>query len=323
MWRVAFHEMIAWRMAAATPALYFSFGTGHKGGAWEVSMSRIYDDRPCLLGEGPLWHPERRQLYWFDIPGQRLLTRGEGGASDWALPEMFSAAGWVDRDRLLVASESALWVMDLESGARDRIVGLEGDNPLTRSNDGRADPWGGFWIGTMGRGAEPGLGAIWRYYRGELRQLYPGITITNAICFSPDRRFACFADSAEKKVWKVTLDPLHGWPSGAPEVFVDLTRAGREPDGAVFDADGILWLAEWGSSRVAAYGPDGRFLRALAVDAPQPSCPAFGGADFARMFVTSARIDLSAGALQAAPASGCVFEVDPGAKGLPEYRVIV
>ena len=286
-------------------------------------MSHIYDDRPCLLGEGPLWHPERGQLYWFDILGRRLLTRDAGGPSEWELPEMYSAAGWVDQDRLLLASQSALWVMDLESGARDRVVALEADQPLTRSNDGRADPWGGFWIGTMGQNAEPGLGAIWRYYRGELRQLYPGITITNAISFSPDRRFACFADSSEKKVWKVALDPLHGWPRGTPEVLVDLTRAGREPDGAVFDAAGLLWLAEWGSSRVAAYGPDGQFRRAVAVGALQASCPAFGGADFDRMFVTSARVDMDADALAAAPANGCVFEVDPGARGLPEYQVVL
>lgn len=286
-------------------------------------MSPIYDDRPCLLGEGPIWHPERQSLYWFDIPGQRLLTRNASGPAAWALPEMFSAAGWVDRNRLLLASESALWVMDLESGAREVIVALEVENPLTRSNDGRADPWGGFWIGTMGKGAEPGLGAIWRYYRGELRQLYPGITISNAISFSPDRGFACFADTARRKVWKVALDPAHGWPQGAPQVFVDLSRAGRDPDGAVFDADGFLWLAEWGSSRIAVYGSDGQFVRAVAVDALQPSCPAFGGADFGRLFVTSARIDIAPAVLEAAPGNGCVFEIDAGAIGLPEYQVVL
>lgn len=177
-------------------------------------MSRVYDDRPCQLGEGPLWHPERQELFWFDILGRTLMSRDKSGPRAWAFDDLTSAAGWIDRDRLLVASESALWVMDLESGTRDLVTALEADNPLTRSNDGRTDPWGGFWIGTMGKRAEPGAGSIWRYYRGELRRLFPSITISNAISFSPDRHFGFFANSARKIVWKVALDPLHGWPRG-------------------------------------------------------------------------------------------------------------
>lgn len=286
-------------------------------------MSRIFDDRPCKLGEGPIWHPGRQQLYWFDILGRRLLTRDAGGPRQWDFAEMASTAGWIDDDRLLVASETALWVMDLESGDWDHVTALEADNPLTRSNDGRADPWGGFWIGTMGKTAQPGMGAIWRYYRGEMRGLFPGITIPNAISFSPDRRFACFADSAERRVWRVALDPLHGWPKGDPQLFIDHGPQGREPDGAVYDADGLLWIAEWGSARVAAYGPDGGFVSAVAVGGRNSSCPAFGGPDYATLFVTSAREGLSADLLAREPDNGCVFAAEPGARGLPEYPVVL
>ncbi len=289
----------------------------------EDQMSSVFDDRPCQLGEGPLWHPSRGQLFWFDIVGRKLMTRDDQGPKEWALDEMTSAAGWIDADRLLVASETALWVMDLESGATDRVTALEADNPLTRSNDGRADPWGGFWIGTMGKKAESGQGSIWRYYRGELRRLYPGISITNAICFSPDRRFGYFADTARHIVWRVALNPLHGWPKGEPEVFLDLTASGRDPDGAVIDADGTLWLAEWGSSRVAAYGADGQFIRAVPIGGRHTSCPAFGGAEMKTLFVTTARVDLSQDVLTAEPLNGCTFAADAGATGLPEYQVIL
>lgn len=286
-------------------------------------MSHLFDNRPCLLGEGPLWHPERNQLFWFDILSRRMLSRDGDQQLDWTFDEFFSAAGWIDRDRLLVASESALWVMDLASGARDRVTGLEADNPLTRSNDGRADPWGGFWIGTMGKKAEAGAGSIWRYYRGELRRLYPEISISNAISFTPDRRFACFADTARRIVWRVALDPLNGWPKGDPEPFIDQSVKGLNPDGAVFDAEGQLWVAEWGASRVACYGPDGAFRRAVAVDARHASCPAFGGKDLVTLYVTSARLDLSDTVLAAEPANGCTYAADPGVRGLPEYQVIL
>ena len=110
-------------------------------------MMAVFDDRRCELGEGPLWHPGRNQLFWFDILGKRLLTRTDGGARDWQFPDLVSAAGWVDDRSLLIASESALFRFDLDSGARSDLCALEADRPDTRSNDGRADPQGGFWIG--------------------------------------------------------------------------------------------------------------------------------------------------------------------------------
>ena len=134
-------------------------------------MSIVFDDRPCALGEGPLWHPERKQLFWFDIVGKSLMAQAPDAQISWQFSEHVSAAGWVDRDTLLMASETGLWRFDLANGQKELIVPLEADNPVTRSNDGRADPWGGYWIGTMGKNAEKGAGAIYRFWKGELRQL--------------------------------------------------------------------------------------------------------------------------------------------------------
>ncbi len=114
---------------------------------------------------------------------------------------------------LLIASESSLFRFNLVTGEQWTLAALEAEKPDTRSNDGRADPQGGFWIGTMGKKAEPGMGAIWRFYRGELRKLFPGISIPNSICFTPDGRTAHFSDSAQRKVMRVALD-AEGWPVG-------------------------------------------------------------------------------------------------------------
>jgi sugar lactone lactonase YvrE len=281
----------------------------------------IFDTRGCALGEGPLWHPERQQLFWFDITGQRLLSRDGETPLEWRFDEPVSAAGWIDLDTLLVASASGLWRFELATGARHLAVPLESDNPRTRSNDGRADPWGGFWIGTMGRSAEPGKGAIYRYFEGRLRKLVGGLTIPNAICFAPNRRDACFADTATHKVMRVALDTA-GWPTGAPEVFLDLTAEASNPDGAVFDSEGMLWLALWGEGAVQAFAADGSPTRRIEVTAAQTTCPAFGGADFSTLYVTSARQGLSDDTLRAVPQHGMTFAVNAPAKGLPEPRVI-
>ncbi|MEZ5721276.1 MAG: SMP-30/gluconolactonase/LRE family protein [Paracoccaceae bacterium] len=129
-------------------------------------MAQVFDDRGCILGEGALWHPEREQLFWFDILEGKLLSRSGGKPHEWRFEEMVSAAGWVDRSRLLIASETSLFLFDLDTGAAQEVVPLEADNMETRSNDGRADPFGGFWIGTMGRDAAPQAGAIYRWFDG-------------------------------------------------------------------------------------------------------------------------------------------------------------
>ncbi len=279
----------------------------------------IFDDRVCELGEGPFWHPERGQLFWFDILGQRMLSRDATGARDWQFPEMVSAAGWISRDRLLLAGASGLMQFDLETGDTTPLIGLEADRPDTRSNDGRADPQGGFWIGTMGRKAEAGAGAIYRYYRGELRRLFDRITIPNAICFAPGGGLAYFADTVTGRVMRVALDGA-GWPKGQPEVFLDLTAEGLNPDGAVIDATGRMWLAQWGAARVACYGPDQTLLDVVTFDAPHTSCPALGGDT---LYCTTALQDMDAPARAAFPHAGKTFMAQGVAKGQAEPRVIL
>jgi sugar lactone lactonase YvrE len=276
--------------------------------------AEVFSETICELGEGPLWHPERGQLFWFDILGRRLLTREGGDERQWSFDEPVSAAGWIDRDRLLVASASALLVFDLSTGTAEKLCPLEADDQLTRSNDGRADPWGGFWIGTMGRRGEAGAGAIYRWHEGELRRLVSGITISNAICFAPDGSCAYWADTPTRRILRQQLGAA-GWPEGAPEVFLDATGAEWGPDGAVTDAEGCLWNAQWGAGRVARYSPGAELLSTWPVPTPQASCPAFGGGDMTTLFVTTA-----AEGGEPAPA-GCTFAIRTGTAGRPEPRV--
>ena len=162
----------------------------------------LYDPRQCELGEGPFWHPERQQFFWFDIVNARLMSRSGSNALEWQFEDMVSAAGWTGHDTLLIASERRLLEFNVTTAAIETVALLEDDNPTTRSNDGRADPHGGFWIGTMGKNAEQDAGAIYRYYRGELRTLFPTITIPNSICFAPDGSHGFFADSTSGRIMK-------------------------------------------------------------------------------------------------------------------------
>jgi sugar lactone lactonase YvrE len=279
----------------------------------------IFDDRLNELGEGVIWNALRGEVFWFDILNARLKTPGR----EWAFDRMVSAMGVVDENRLLIASERDLFLFDLTTGAETSLVALEADRPEMRSNDGKTDRQGGFWISTMKKaGPKAGEGTIYRYYRGELRALFPGLSIPNAICFAPDGTLAYFADTGAQKVWRVKLD-AEGWPAAAPEIFLDFTGTETYPDGATVDAAGNVWNAQWGSARVAVYAPDGTFLREVAIDAPQTSCPAFGGPDLTTLYVTTAREGMEAAALAEAPLSGAVFAVAGQGPGLADPRVVL
>ena len=274
----------------------------------------VFDATPCALGEGPLWHPGLNCLFWFDILAMRLYQRKGNTLRHWQFDAYVSAAGWVDDDTLLIASASHLFRFTLSTGASEPIVSLESDRHTTRSNDGRADPMGGFWIGTMNIDGSQGGGAIYRFYNGELRQLFAPISISNAICFSPDGAFAYFTDTPSRIIHKVALD-AHGWPKDAPEPLIDLRANGQSPDGAVTDAAGNLWVALWGAGRMVCFAPEGTKRAEIHLPMAQTTCPAFGGPDFRTLFCTSA------GQGDAHPTAGQTFYAPAPTQGKAEPHV--
>ncbi len=281
---------------------------------------RLVADIRCKLGEGPLWADGR--LWWFDIDAHRLHSCGPEGESprSWELGEAHSAAARIAGGGMLIASASGLWRFDLDTGARDLVAPLEADRPGNRSNDGRADRRGGFWIGTMSVTFEEKAGAIYRYAEGRLEKLVDGVTVPNAICFSPDGGTAYFTDTHSRKIMRWSLDDA-GWPVGEAEVFIDHADGPGFPDGAAVDGAGYLWNAQWDGWRIARYAPDGTLDRVVELPVARPTCPAFGGPDLGVMYVTSASVGLKAATLAKQPHAGAVFAVDLEVSGLPDGEV--
>jgi sugar lactone lactonase len=244
----------------------------------------------------------------------------DGAVRHHTLPVMASALAFVDDTRQLVAADDGLYVRTVRDGRLTFVVPLEADNPVTRSNDGRAHPSGAFWIGTMGRQAEPGAGAIYAFRAGELTRLFASITIPNAICFSPDGATGYFADTRTNMLCRVSLEPTTGIPTGAPQTLHAHGGPGGL-DGADVDAEARIWCAIWGGACLHAYSPEGELVRRVAVPARQPSCPVFVGAAFRRVLVTSAYEGMDEAARAADPNHGRTFLFDVGATGRPEPRV--
>lgn len=288
-------------------------------------IARILSDEACSLGEGPTYDPATDTLYWFDILESRMLERKlSGGATRiHQLNEMASAIATIDAERQLLLTETGLHIRDAATGKLSLHMSVEAANTGTRSNDARVHPCGALWFGTMGKNAEAGAGAIYWYFRGELRLLFPAISIPNSICFSADGKTAYYVDTAVNLLYRLDCDADTGLPLGEPKLFVDRRGDKGGIDGSVVDRDGTLWNACWGGSRVDAYAPDGSLLRSVPVPAGQATCPAFVGPGADRLAVTSAAIGLNAKALRADPHAGKTFLLDIAVNGRHEPNVLI
>ncbi|MCP8882277.1 SMP-30/gluconolactonase/LRE family protein [Devosia sp. XJ19-1] len=288
-----------------------------------TQTAKLLVDSQCALGEGPFWHEGRQQLFWFDINNRTLFAASAEGdvQSQWHFDEIVAAAAIVDDNTLAIATETGLKRFDLATGDIADIVDIEKDVPANRTNDSRVHPSGAFWIGTMVKDEGPKDGAVYHYRKGVLTKIISNAAIPNATCFSPDGRTAYWADTPEQKILKCQTDPETGMPVSEWELFADVSEHRGYPDGAVVDSEGFLWNARWGGSCVIRYAPDGSIDRIIEVPVSQVTCPAFGGKDLKRLFLTTANKTLSAEQLAAEKVAGGVFYIDLDIAGLPEAKI--
>jgi sugar lactone lactonase YvrE len=281
--------------------------------------AELFVDSRCELGEGPFWHPLLERLFWFDILNQTMLSAGTDGhiVDRITFKDTVSAGAVIDRNSLAIAQSGALLRYDFATDSTSVIAEIEGDIPTNRTNDSRVDRSGGFWIGTMGRKAEAGVGGVYQYRAGQTTKVIENIRIPNSICFSPDGRTAYFTD-AGKMIVKCATDPATGLPVGPWEDFFTMEGPGGA-DGSVVDSEGYLWNARWGGGKVIRISPDGKLDKVVEVPGvSQVSCPAFGGSDLKTLYITTAREHMTPAEIEREPHAGSVFAVALDVPGIAE-----
>ena len=290
--------------------------TDTSASTWQAKLAV---DCRCTLGEGPQWDAKHQRLYWCDILEKQLhwLSPATGESGHYQLDHMVSLITPLEEGGLLLVGEDRLSRFDPTSGSVEKFCDFEADNTITRSNDARVDRHGSLWLSSMGKSAELGAGSLYRLHRGKLTQLRSGLTIPNAICFSEDGQFAWFTDTVTGVVMRWALDD-DGWPTGEPQPWADFSSTLGNPDGAVIDSEGCLWLALWGAGQVVRLDPDGQIIGRVEMPISQPSCPAFAGHDLKTLYITTAQEGFTAEQLAKEPTAGSLYVVETGIKGLAE-----
>ena len=197
---------------------------------------------PSLLGESPFWHPTQRALWWCDIPGCALncFVPHTGEHRQWTFPCEPACVAPLDDGDLLLAMRDGLWRFHPDSGERRKLADPPYDPAHERFNDGRADPQGRLWVGTLYEPRDPPRAALYRYAAGQLQAMAHGITVSNGLAFSPDQRTMYWSDTKTHTIFAFDCEPVSGRLSGQ-RVFATfamrtpgqgLQDYGGRPDGA-------------------------------------------------------------------------------------------
>ncbi|MGB5973641.1 MAG: SMP-30/gluconolactonase/LRE family protein, partial [Nodosilinea sp.] len=193
------------------------------------------------LGEGPLWDSEQQVLYWVDILNHRVhvFEPSSGDDCHWDVGDMASALALMAGEKLLLAIGTRVASLDLTSGHVETLHAFEFDTPGTRFNDGKCDPQGRFWLGSIS--PEPGRAALYSYDpSGTVRVMETGLTISNGLGWSPDGRTFYLIDSPQRKIYAYRFEGATGDICDRT-VLVDFSDELVEPDGLAIDSAGNLW----------------------------------------------------------------------------------
>jgi L-arabinonolactonase len=277
-----------------------------------------------VLGEGPVWCPDEKALYWVDIKGKSInrFTPASGKVETWPVEEeVGSIALRTNGDGMIVAFYGGFRHFDPATGVGETIHEIEPETPTSRLNDGRCDRQGRFWAGSMDDEMVAPLGGLYRLDADlSVHKAESNIICSNSIAFSPDGATLYYADLGIDTIWAYDLDTATGNISNR-RVFASTKDMQGKPDGSAVDSEGYLWNAMWDGWCLARWAPDGTLDRTVEVPVQRPTCPMFGGDNLDVIYLTCASWLLSEEDLVKQPQAGGVFAITgTGATGLPEPR---
>jgi sugar lactone lactonase YvrE len=293
----------------------------------EEAPIRVAVAAPALLGESPVWHPGEQVLYYCDIPGHSLQRFDPATETlvQWSFEAEPASLAPLLGGGLLLAMRDGLWRFDTTTGQRSRLAEPPYDVAKERFNDGKCDPQGRFWVGTIYEPRDPALAGLYCFHAGKLARRQGDITVSNGLAWSPNGRTMYWSDTKAHTIYAFDFDPASGALANK-RVFASfpvkqagqaLDNYGGRPDGAAVDAEGCYWVAMFEGQRVLRLSPRGEVIRELRLPVRCATMPCFGGADLMTLYITTARENRPEAELAAQPLAGCVLALPVDVPGLP------
>ena len=259
------------------------------------------------LGNGVLWDPRVKTLWWTDIPSNKMYSwHFEKGMELYSTPAPLCGFGLTSEpDKFICAFAKGFAYFYPQSNQVKWLCNIEEHYADTRMNCGKVDPNGRFWAGTM-RCTDTGpLGALYCLDKNRVNTHIKDISVSNTLSWSPDGRAMYFSDSPSGEILQYQFEPTSG-RLGQTNCLRKISEPGA-PAGACVDSEGCLWIAQHGTSSVARYDPQGNQVLSLNLPCENPTDVTFGGPEMKHLFVSSANQGINRHGMKTQLANGSLL----------------
>lgn len=279
-------------------------------------------DSKSSLGEGAIWNYKTGELLWVNITGRilNIYTPSINFNKEMFTGKMIGTVVPAESGMVMVALEDGFYRIDINTGAKTFIANPEKDVVGNRFNDGKCDPAGRFWAGSMSMSGKNEAGALYRLDEDStVHKMIDNVSTSNGIVWSLDQQTMYYIDTPTQKVmaWDFNIDTGE---INKTRTAIEIPDDMGAPDGMTIDEDGNVWIALWGGAAVGCWDPvSGEMIRKIEVPAKNVTSVAFGDNDLGTLYITTARQYTSEEDLEKYPLSGGLFKVRPGVKGVEAF----
>lgn len=284
----------------------------------------VIGDYKCLLGEGPVWDADRNTICWIDILSGKIHEYSFLDLSHKIhhVRQTIGSLAICESGDFVAALKDGFAFIERKNGEVKMIVNPEQHLANNRFNDGKCDPAGRFWAGTMSLTEDKGAGSL---YVLENNHTYSkkmeGVTISNGMAWSSDQKQLFYIDTPSMKVSAFDYDVINGSISNRRTV-IQIEESDGYPDGMTIDSEGMLWIAHWNGWQVSRWNPaNGEKLLSIKLPVAKVTSCTFGGDNLTDLFITTAQVGLAQNELLDQPLAGSLFVIRHcGFAGTPSFK---
>ena len=291
----------------------------------DPNMAVLAYEIKAELGEGAFWNHKTQRLYWIDIEGKKLHIFDPATKTNRSFdtPSRIGTVVPANATEAMVALEDGIHIINIETGLLTMYAEIENDIPDNRMNDGKCDPAGRLWSGTMHMPQTSANGTVYMIAGdGSYKSMIDSVTISNGIVWTKDAKTMYYIDTPTGYVRAYDYDNTTGAITNERKVIEVPEKIGY-PDGMAIDNEDKLWIGLWNGNKVARYDPlTGKMMSSIDVPAHNVTACAFGGPNLDTLYITTARVDMADAELDSLPLSGSLFKAVPGITGVNSAQFI-
>ena len=278
----------------------------------------------CKLGEGTLWVKDQNSIFFVDIKKKRIFSLNIKTKKKkiFKVNKEIGFIAHFKKQIFILGLQGEIRIQNLKTKKILKSINIEPKIKLNRINDGKTDPKGNLWFGTMDnleRKIEKG--SLYKLDKNlNLKKIDKNYRITNGPAFIDQFNFY-HTDSGKKIIYKIKINKNNKIIK--KNIFKKFTFNEGSPDGMTLDKNNNLWVAHYHGACVSVFDSKAKLIHRIQLPAKNITNCAFGGQNNNELFITSATKGMNKAELRKFRYSGFLFSVKTNTKGFVQKKFIL